>query len=108
MQVLLDWAVSWLVWLMFGVVFIFFGAALVALVSSMFSSKKRLDAWQRGWLLFGLVGTAAVMWAMVVGSAWAFNYIAVILGLFVGAYLWDKFIDEGLELPRRESELFRS
>lgn len=97
-----------LVWLMFGVLFVVCGASLVALVSAKFSPARRLDRFQVAWLLIGLVGSAGIMLFMAVYLAVSFNYIAMIIGILVGAYVWTKFIEDGLELPHSDSELFRS
>lgn len=97
-----------LVWLMFGVLFIVCGASLVALASAVFSPARRLDGFQVGWLFVGIVGSAGIMWFCASYLTPSFNYVAVIVGLPVGAYIWAKFIEDGLELPHNESEIFRS
>ncbi len=102
------YVIEMLVWLVFGLMLIVFGASLVALVSSVFSTAKRLDGSQVAWLLVGLAGSAGYVWFSTMYLAASFNYVAVVVGLPVGAYVWAKYIEEGLELPHNKTELFRS
>ena len=95
-------------WIVFGVMFVVWGASLVALVSAAFRPTKRLDGFQAGWLLAALVGSACIMWFDAVHLGVSFNYVAVVVGMFVGTYVWARYIEDGLELPHNETELFRS
>lgn len=99
------------VWLFFGALFVIFGACLVALAGAVVSPKMRLDRHQVCWLLVGMLGSAALMVFYIAFLLGKFDFAAclsVTIGALVGIHVWTKYIEDGLELPHNESEIFRS